>query len=204
VVYDDSLNRWIVATSEGIYYSDADFIEPLIPYPAQPPVSVMGINVLEIISPGTYLVGSFSGIFLWTPGENRLIDYVTKTPHVDQGGGGPPFGAVSVAGFMRTNEGNEVIFDYAGGIITLNGTNPLPGMPEHVLSESPISLWNTALEFHTGRIFEPLLGDFYILVVPVVGLSTLFIIIMGFFSWYLAKRRKSRPVPRLSPSPGSV
>lgn len=204
VVYDDSLNRWIVATSEGIYYSDDDFIEPLVPYPAQPPVSVMGINVLEIIAPGKYLIGSFSGIFLWIPGENRVIDYVTKTPHVDKGGGGPPFGAVSVAGFMKTGKGSEVIFDYAGGVITLSGTNPLPGMPENVLHESPISLWNTALEFHTGRIFEPLLGDFYILVVPIVGLATLFIIVTGFFSWYLAKRRKSRPVPQLSPSPGSV
>jgi hypothetical protein len=63
-------------------------------------------------------------------------------------------------------------------------------MPEKIADASPISLWNTMLEVHTGRIFEPLLGNFYILVVPLVGLFTLFITATGFFSWYLAHRRK--------------
>jgi hypothetical protein len=65
-------------------------------------------------------------------------------------------------------------------------------MPEEVKQASPISLWNTALEFHTGRIFQPVLGDFYILVVPVVGLFALEISMVGFLAWWIARRRKRK------------
>jgi hypothetical protein len=190
IVYDDSLHRYLFATSEGIYYSD-DYIQTdLHKFPSQPPVSVMGINVFEKTVSGKYLVGSFSGMFLWKPAENLVIDEITNTPYVETGHDGPPFGAVSVAGYIRTTDTNEIMFDYAGGALALSGTNILPAMPGQVISESPISLWNASLEVHTGRIFEPILGSFYILVVPLVGLCTVFIICTGFLSWYLAGRRK--------------
>ena len=190
IVYDDSLRRYLFATSEGIYYSDDRMRSALKRYPAQPPVSVMGINVFEVTAPGQYLVGSFSGIFTWRPSENLVIDGITNTPYVESGRGGPPFGAVTVAGYLRTSASSDLIFDYAGGALALNGKKMLPSMPEKIADASPISLWNAMLEVHTGRIFEPLLGNFYILVVPLVGLFTLFITVTGFFSWYLARRRK--------------
>lgn len=70
-------------------------------------------------------------------------------------------------------------------------------MPEEVKRESPISLWNTALEIHTGRIYQPILGEFYILVVPVVGLFALEISIIGFLAWWIARKRKKRIVTSL-------
>ncbi len=190
ILYDDSLHRYLLATSEGIYYSDNNFRTILVRFPSQPPVSVMGINVFEQTGPGNYLVGSFSGIFHWKPAENLVIDGITNTPYIETGRGGPPFGAVSVAGYLRTTGTSEIIFDYAGGALALSGSNILPAMPGQILDASPISLWNASLEVHTGRIFEPILGNFYILVVPLVGLATLFIITTGFFSWYLARRKK--------------
>jgi uncharacterized iron-regulated membrane protein len=81
-------------------------------------------------------------------------------------------------------------------VVALEGKNPLPPVPAAVAEASPISLWNTCLEIHTGRIFEPLLGPFYILIVPLVGLATLFILISGFFAWWLP-RRKTRVLPSL-------
>ena len=190
MIYDDSLHRFLVATSEGIYYSDDEFSSQLRKFPVQPPVSVMGINVFETVSPGSYLVGSFSGIFLWEPARNIITDYFTKMPYVETSQEGPPFGNVAVAGYLRTSDSTDLIFDYGGGAIPLSGNNPLPPMPGLIIQESPISLWNTALEIHTGRIFEPILGSFYILVVPLTGIFTLIIIITGFFAWYIKRKKK--------------
>lgn len=192
LLYDDELKRFLVATSEGVYYSDDIFGSELKKFHVQPPVSVMGINVFEKTGTGHYLVGSFSGIFEWEPATGHTLDCITRTEYHDTGEAGPPFGNVSVAGFIRCNDSTSVIFDYGHGVFPLEGKNPLTPVPSCIVSSSPISLWNTALEIHTGRIFEPVLGPFYILVVPVVGLATVFILVSGFFAWWLAKRRVSK------------
>jgi hypothetical protein len=190
LVYDEVPGRFLVATSEGIYYSGDRFRSELKSFPVQPPVSVMGINVFEKTSPGHYLVGSFSGIFEWEPDSGQILDCITRTAYHDNGQGGPPFGNVTVAGYIRCSDSTRIIFDYAQGAFALDGLNPLPSVPPVVAESSPISLWNTCLEIHTGRIYEPFLGPFYILVVPLVGLATLFILISGFFAWWLPRHRK--------------
>ncbi len=189
LLYDEKSGRYLVATSEGIYYSDDCFRNELKIFSIQPPVSVMGINVFEKSGPGRFLIGSFSGIFEWEPATGHTVDCITRTEYTDPGEGGSPFGKVSVAGFIRNNESSGIIFDYAHGAFPLDGKNPFPKIPASIIAASPISLWNAALEIHTGRIFEPMLGPFYILVVPLVGLATLIILITGFFAWWLAKRR---------------
>jgi hypothetical protein len=191
LLYDKDLHRFIVATSEGVYHSDDNFSSTLKSYKIQPPISVMGINVFEKTRPGHYLVGSFSGIFEWEAATGRTIDCITQTEFIETGQGGPPFGNVTVAGFIRCSDSATVIFDYAHGAFALEGKNPFPQVPASVVENSPVSLWNTSLEIHTGRIFEPVLGQFYILVVPLTGLATLFVLISGFLSWWLAKRSKS-------------
>jgi hypothetical protein len=188
LVWDSTLNRFLVATSEGIYYTGDGFGSDLRYYSVQPPVSVMGINVFKPLAPGKYLVGSFSGLFEWEP-ENRTIrDAITGMPYLNTGNSGPPFGSVSVAGMIDTDSSNTIVFDYANGAFALAGKNPLPSMPENILKASPMSLWNACLEIHTGRIFEPVLGIFYILIVPVTGLATLFILVSGFWVWWRRRR----------------
>ncbi len=190
LLYDKELKRYLLATSEGVYYSDDLFTASLKTFPIQPPVSVMGINVFEKINSGHYLVGSFSGIFEWEPATGRTLDCITRTEYYDTGQGGPPFGSVTVAGYIRCNDSTSLVFDYAHGAFALEGKNSMAPVPQSIIAASPISLWNTSLEIHTGRIFEPILGPFYILVVPLVGLATLFILISGFFAWWLSKGRK--------------
>ncbi len=190
MLYEKETGRFMVATSEGIYYAYDGFRAPLKFFPVQPPVSVMGINVFREISPGRYLVGSFSGLYEWSPDSGEIRDAVTGIPHRPSAGGGPPFGSISVAGMVNGPGYSTVIFDYAMGVMAWKGENFMPPMPSQITDTSPISLWNACLEIHTGRIFEPVLGMFYILVVPVVGLITLFILISGFFAWWLPKTKK--------------
>jgi len=192
ICYDPYNNRYLVATNEGIFIADKAFMHPLNTCDPQPPVSVMGINVMEVKEKDKILIGSFSGIFVWDPENEAVFDYISNTPYSHSNEAGPPFGAVSVSGYVNLNDSTELIFDYAHGIFALNGQNRFPSMPTEIVSNSPISLWNTSLEIHTGRIFEPLIGNFYIMVVPIVGLASLFIIITGFFSWWLAKRKRDQ------------
>jgi len=195
VVYDGIKHRFIVATSEGIYESGENFNAPLKPFSQQPPVSVMGINVLKPDIRGCFLVGSFNGIFSWNPDNGAVSDYITHEPWVQPEEAGPPFGAVTVAGYLKRPDGKEIIFDYAQGAMTLEPGELIRPMTKEIIRKSPVSLWNLNLEIHTGRIFEPLIGPFYILVVPLVGLSTLIILVSGFFSWWLAKRRRKTMLP---------
>ncbi|MDP1621853.1 MAG: PepSY domain-containing protein [Bacteroidales bacterium] len=192
LIYEEESGRYLVATSEGVYYSDDHFGSELKSFPVQPPVSVMGINVFEQINTGRYLVGSFSGIYEWEPFTGQIIDCITRIEYHDTGESGPPFGNVTVAGYIRCDDSTRLIFDYAHGVFALEGRNPVAPIPSTVVNASPISLWNTSLEIHTGRIFDPILGPFYILVVPLVGLATLFILVSGFIAWWLARRHKNK------------
>jgi len=228
ILFDNVNRRWMIATSEGIYQTDETFTATLKPFPFQPPVSVMGINVFQQKDSVSYLVGSFSGIFRWKPETGEIQDYFTKMPYRPSERGAP-FGELSVAGYIQLAVGSlqcaenrlqipasgighpaslnpdpgsripdraslEVLFDFMGGAISLKGGKRFPRMPEEVIEKSPISLWNTALEIHTGRIFQPILGDFYILVVPLVGLFALEISIIGFLAWWVARRKKRRRI----------
>jgi hypothetical protein len=63
-------------------------------------------------------------------------------------------------------------FDYNTGVqrIASAAGKPsvnFPEMTEEIRKASPMSLWNVALELHTGRVFEHLIGPFYILIVPI-------------------------------------
>jgi hypothetical protein len=244
ILWDPAENRWLLATSEGIYQADRFFSQPLIPFSTQPPVSVMGINVFEQVDSSRFLVGSFSGIFLWEPSAGKITDYFTKMLYTPSGRGAP-FGELSVAGYISMPTGvadsslisheplamsheeaqgaghraqgtkpratsnepreiTEILFDYEGGAILLSGDKKIPEMPEEIIRKSPISLWNAALEIHTGRIFQPVFGDFYILVVPVVGLFTLEISIVGFLAWWVARRKRIPSGSRRTDKPSVV
>jgi hypothetical protein len=183
IIWDDDLEMFIYSTSRGIYYSGPSTDTNLHPFPVQPPVSVMGINVFEKNSSGGYIVGSFSGIYRWFPEAGLIFDHITGLPH--QGGNGlsSPFGNVPISGRMVFNN-NEILFDYMNGAFSIRNDAQIPEMPDNIIESSPMSLWNLALEVHTGRIFFPLIGNFYILYIPLMGISTLVVLVSGFLIWW--------------------
>lgn len=190
--WDNSNQRYIFSTTDGFFFSDETLTNKLIPAPSQPPVSVMGCNVLEPIGENTLMVGSFSGMFLWNTQNGMVSDFFTGENHHPQQGMARPFGANTVAGFVKGNEKNWW-FDYSTGAIEMNARtegNTFPEMPQEIRKASPMSLWNVSLEIHTGRVFENLVGMFYILFVPIAGICILLVLISGFFIWWLVYRKK--------------
>ncbi len=188
VVWDKNLNRYIFSTSEGFYVADEALGKPLQPIVPQPPVSVMGLNVFKPAGHLKYLTGSFTGLFLWDIGTGGVYNYFSGSAYVAPQGMSSPIGSEMAAGLVEA--GNTAWwFDYNSGALPLTGIG-FPEMPKEVLQKSPMSLWNVSLEIHTGRIFEHLVGMFYILFVPLAGLCLIMVLVSGFFIWWKVYHRK--------------
>lgn len=190
ILYDAENNRFLIATSEEIYYSDDNFQSELKKFSYQPPMSVMGVNVFEKFATDTYLIGSFEGLFVWNSKTGITVDYIKKEPYIKPKTKSRPIGQFMVTAYSNDFYNSEIFFDYNSGAQSINGNN-FAGMPDKI-STQKISLWNTALEMHTGRIFQSILGDFYILIVPLTGLSLIFILISGFVVWYKLYRKSKK------------
>ncbi len=190
VHWDKRAKRYIFSTSAGMFFAEETLRETLIPAPSQPPVSIMGCNVFKQLDAGNYLVGSFSGMFLWNTETGAVIDFFTRQPSVVQQKLSRPISTNMVAGFI---EGKKEIFwfDYNRGAIGLKGSRFVE-MPNEIRTSSPMSLWNISQEFHTGRIFENLVGPFYILYVPLVGICVLLVLVSGFYVWWIVARKKRK------------
>lgn len=179
ILYDEELDRILLATNECVYFTEDHFESAPIRYAVQPPISVMGVNVFEKARTGSYIVGSFSGIFYWIPEKGLVFDYISKKPHVPVRTMGPPISAHPIAGYLKDSKGSEILFDYNLGAGNLSDASGFTQMPRHI-QESPMSLWNLCLEIHTGRIYQYVFGKFYILFIPLAGLSILWILTIGF------------------------
>ncbi len=191
ILYDEELDRFLIGTVEGIYFSEDDFKSELKKPSIQPPISVMGINVLEKKGRGEYLIGSFYGLYRWMPDYNYVEDYINKTTNIYIDRAGPPLGRFLSAGYLVLEGEREFHIDYNFGAFPIGHQNKFAAMPMKIIKNSPMSLWNFALEVHTARFFKFLLGDFYILTVPLLGLLILTILFTGLVIWVkLFIRRK--------------
>jgi hypothetical protein len=193
ILYDEQQHIFLFSTSDGIYFTDENFQEPMRRLPGEPPVSVMGCNVLEKKGEGAYLVGSFNGLFLWNAFSGQIFDYLSGNAYVAPEVVGPPISKDMIDGWFADSAGNEFYFDYNHGVLPIRNNVSFGNMSDEIIQKSPISLWNLSLEIHTGRIFEPILGMFYILYVPLAGLCILIVLISGFFIWWMGYRKAKSP-----------
>jgi hypothetical protein len=189
IYYDQDINRFIVVTMDGLYYSDNNFKTELKPFRFQPPASIMGVTVFEKTGLQEYLVGSFEGLFTWNSETGKVFDYIKDQQYISPTRKSRPIGEFLVSGFTRDYKNHEFFFDYNQGAVNINGSESYAALPQNVINDTPVSLWNVALEIHTGRIYQSVIGDFYVLIVPITGLFVLFILISGFIVWL--KVRKS-------------
>jgi hypothetical protein len=191
--YDNNLSGYLVSTSEGIFLAPENLDSRLIPVPGQPPVSVMGINTFEAQEDGTYIIGSFSGLFKWNPLELHAENYLTGDVPMNFNTNSRPLSDHMVSGYISTPEGLKYYFDYNLGAVPIHHGKPFAEMPDRVLEKSPMSLWNLALEFHTARILKVVMGDLYILIIPFMGLFGSIILISGIVVWWKLLIRKKKP-----------
>jgi len=188
IYFDENFERFILIASDGVYYSDDEFQSEIKKYKNQPVLSVMGINVFEFLENGKYLVGSFSGLFQWSPESGEVFDYIDKKPYEAPKTMGPPIGEHSVTGYIKDYKGKDYYFDFNKGATAIADGNFVE-MPAEIKKQA-MSLWNVALEVHTGRYYRFMFGPLYILFIPLAGFSMLFILISGLIV-YLKKFRNN-------------
>ena len=99
-----------------------------------------------------------------------------------------PISQHMVTGLVLEKEGAWLI-DYRQGIHPFGRAPSARTVPPQLAEQGRMSLWNLCLEIHTGRIFEPLVGMFYILYVPILGLGMLVVLISG---WIRLSQRKPK------------
>jgi hypothetical protein len=192
VQWDEDSKQYIFSTSDGFYFAEESLTKTLQPAFSQPPVSVMGCNVLKPVGNKIYLIGSFSGMFLWNIETGDVADFFTQQRYIEPEGMQSPIGTNMAAGFVEGKE-SAFWFDYNTGVQEIGSfpqKNTFPEMTEEIRKTSPMSLWNVALELHTGRVFEHLIGPFYILIVPLAGICILIVLISGFLLWWKVYRKK--------------
>ena len=140
--FDEAGGDWLISTSEG-FFSLPELTSIPTRLTGTPPVSVMGINVWEKDADGEWLCGSFSGMFRWNRENGTATDYFTGEAASDKPG--PPIGKRAIAGFCTDAEGNVSIVDYYDGTDTVRQPDGF--------ADLPMSLWNVALEVHSGRFY---------------------------------------------------
>ena len=185
--WDAAEGNWLVSTSEGFLRVDEHFLHKpiLLNKEKAPKVSPMGVTVFESDGKGGWLVGSFSGMFRWYPEKNLIVDYFTGKQNIEKSM--IPISNHLVSGYSKDFlDGKEVIFDYSKGA-SLDETASTP----ELLSATPMSLWNVALELHVGRCYSPFLGPLSDLFVFISGLLITLVLLSGYI--ILKRRRKKSP-----------
>ena len=187
--WDAAEGNWLVSTSEGFLRVDEHFQHKpiLLNKEKAPKVSPMGVTVFESDSKGGWLVGSFSGMFRWYPEKNLIVDYFTGKQNIEKSM--IPISNHLVSGYSKDFfGGKEVIFDYSKGA-SLDETASTP----ELLSATPMSLWNVALELHVGRCYSPFLGPLSDLFVFISGLLITLVLLSG----YIILKRRKKKSPKL-------
>lgn len=177
--YDRQSQEWLLYTSEG-FFTATSLDQPARRVKHEPPVSVMGVNVLEPLGDGQWLVGSFSGLFRWDRARGSTIDlYTNEAPRPRR----IPISERMISGAAL--DGEWTLFDYNKGATGLKGAADFPEMPDRLASR-PMALWNLALEMHTGRYFT-CLGSWSLVYPFLLGLALIVALLSG---WKIRKRRK--------------
>ena len=177
---------WLLSTSEG-FYRLKDFSAVPEPWELQPQVSPMGINGFAQRADGSWLVGSFTGLFEVHPGWAEPIHNYFTGESVGEVRMGPPVGSFTVSGLLAGERPeDDLVFLYDHGAVGRSGLpdggaqlRPFAPQPE-ALNESPYSLWQAALELHAGRLYQPFLGSWgTALFIFFLGLASVIVLITG-------------------------
>lgn len=179
--YNSQSDEWLISTSKG-FYRTQDFASTPIYIESAPPVSVMGLNVWarDPQNVNHFLIGSFSGIFIWDYPNNRTLDYTSKK-EVKQISHSP-FGKRAISGYTG-DFGKAMIVEYDKGTQELKQTEKLKYLP--------MPLWRVALEVHTGRIYTFLGNIGSLAFISIIGLIALWSIWTG---WRVKSRKKKSQV----------
>ncbi len=181
--YDGYEQNWILYTSDG-FFTLQEFDDVPTKMNQAPPISVMGVTVMQQIDSTQWLAGSFSGLYYWNRHTGESINAFTMQKEAPRRPG-PPTLTNAVSGYSSDFGSKLVVFDYAKGARMLHSDSSFVPMPD-LMSKGRMSLWHLSLEVHVGRIYAPILGVVTDLFIFLSGVIFSIIFISG---WIVYRRR---------------
>ena len=163
----------------------------------------MGINAFAQRPDGSWLMGSFTGLFEVRPGHPDAVRNYFTHEVIREVKMGRPVGTYAVSGLLAgENAEQDLVFLYDKGAVrrTDKGEDkaqqtaftPQPSE----LNAMPYSLWQAALELHAGRLYKPFLGKWGTdLFIFFLGLASIVVLVTG-----LRSRRRKRKAEQPSSS----
>jgi hypothetical protein len=207
IEYDEARGIYFIACTDGIYASGDNFKSKLVKVPSALPISVMGVNVFNMINSNELLVGSFSGLYTLNVDNLHVRDFLSKSQYNPPSAMSSPISDNMISGYSDDFVFGSIYFDYNKGIQILHRKGQISDLTSDLTTNSVfdnksklktllnedkinqrISLWNLNLEIHTMRIFQSLIGVFYILLIPISGILTVILLITGYIIWMRKKR----------------
>ncbi|QZE14530.1 PepSY domain-containing protein [Halosquirtibacter laminarini] len=189
--FDNKNEKLLLDCKDGVWYGNPkDHKSPFEKFDIPIPIFGMGTTVFTQKDNGNWLVGSFSGLWEWNPISNRTKP-ILKVPK--QKKPGRP-ASTFVTSYVKLPDGKNYIFGHYKGLCDTDGKtlSKVFPMPDIVKADVKLPLWNFLFEIHNGRIFRSIIGPFYILIVPLLGLLSCFMLISGTIEYILTRKRKKR------------
>lgn len=192
--YDEVNGSWLLSTSEGFFTLSSLTAKPE-KWIYQPQISPMGINAFAQRPDGSWLMGSFTGLFEVRPGHPDAVRNYFTHEVIREVKMGRPVGTYAVSGLVAGEDAeHDLVFLYDKGAVrrTDKGEDraqqtaftPQPSE----LNAMPYSLWQAALELHAGRLYKPFLGKWGTdLFIFILGLASIIVLVTG-----LRSRRRKR------------
>jgi len=176
-------NQLLISAADGIWSGPLDGSASFKKIQPPVPIFVMGATVMECQSDGHYLLGSFNGLYEFDPKTNTAVDVFTQRAPTEISNVKPA--GYMVTGVIATPNGQQYLATHEQGLLTLPDLESpsLFSMPVDVSIQYRMPLWNYLFEIHNGRFFRGLLGEFYILLVPLGALSFILITLSGVLDW---------------------
>lgn len=190
-LYDSERAELLIQASDGLWRGPADLAGPFTRTQVPVPIFVMGATVLDRQADGTYLIGSFSGLFRFDSSTGRAVDLLTGEPADTQQSMRPA--DTMITGWFATPTGASVIAAHDQGLLDVRG-EPTDAfrMPPAVRHAYRMPLWNYLFELHNGRFFREWVKGGYILIVPLGSLLFVLITLTGVYDWLVPRARRAR------------
>ena len=187
-LYDKIDEKIILETTEGFYTANSDFSTNFKKDSLNVPLFVMGATVFDAYGVGGYLIGSFNGLFHLERATGKPIDMLTGKEAEKLSNVRPA--KKMITGYFKTPQGEEFATAHAQGLFPIGNAklNSRFTMPEIIINECKMPLWNYLFEIHNGRFFKGILGRFYILLVPLGSVLFFIITLTGIYDWFFIQK----------------
>lgn len=189
-MFDNNTNQVIIDTKDGYWVSEKGIYGNYSNQFPPVPIFAMGATVLENDEYGNLLIGSFAGLFRIKNSGLYAENVIDKNEPIVSN---VRPGANLITGYFKEPGAYEYVTTHFGGLLNVQHPNEKRYkyiMPKFLKENYSMSLWNYLFEIHNGRIFEFLLGEYYILISPLSALIFILVIITGVFDWLYLKLKK--------------